>query len=142
MSDGIQKPLDRLTKAPVLAFRDYSLSFSDTGIGAVLSQNTSEGKEVVLAYGNRLLNKAERNYSVTRRELLAVVTFTSQFRPYLLGRHFTLRTDHSSLQWFQNFKEPEGQLARWMEQLWEFDCPLKWEKSQQCRCTVQPHCSH
>ena len=57
---------DRLTKAPVLAFPDYSLSFtldtdaSDTGIGAVLSQKTSDGKEVVLAYGSRLLSKADR----------------------------------------------------------------------------------
>ena len=92
-------------------------------------KNTSDGKEVVVAHGSRLLSKAERNYSATRRELLTVVTFTHQFRPYLLGRHFTIRTDHSSLQWLQNFKEPEGQLARWMEQLQEFDCPSKWEKS-------------
>ena len=46
--------------------------------------------------------------------------FTRHFRPYLLGRHFTLRTDHGSLQWLYNFKEPEGQLARWLEQLQEY----------------------
>eukprot|EP00731_Ephydatia_muelleri_P000931 Em0001g931a len=34
---------------------------------------------------------------------------------------FTLRTDHSSLQWLYNMKEPEGQLARWLEQLQEYD---------------------
>ncbi|KAL5509263.1 hypothetical protein EMCRGX_G004601 [Ephydatia muelleri] len=65
--------------------------------------------------------KAERKYCVTRKELLAVVTFTKHFRPYLLGRHFTHRTDHSSLQWLYNMKEPEGQLARWLEQLQEYD---------------------
>eukprot|EP00731_Ephydatia_muelleri_P031382 Em0022g896a len=117
----------RLTRAPILAFPDYTLSFvldtdaSDLGIGAVLSQVSSLGQEQVVAYGSRLLSKAERNYSVTRRELLAVVTFTRLFRPYLLGRCFTVRTDHSSLQWIQNFKEPEGQLARWLEQLQEYD---------------------
>ena len=117
----------RLTRAPILAFPDYTLPFvldtdaSDLWIGAVLSQVSSLGQEQVVAYGSRLLSKAERNYSVTRRELLAVVTFTRLFRPYLLGRRFTVRTDHSSLQWIQNFKEPEGQLARWLEQLQEYD---------------------
>ena len=67
------------------------------------------------------LSKAERRYSVTCKELLAVMTFLCHFRPYLLGRHFRQRTDHSSLQWLKNFKEPEGQLARWLEQLKEYD---------------------
>ena len=57
---------------------------------------------------------------MTCRELLAVVIFTQQFRPYLLGHEFTLITDHGSLSWLQSFKEPEGQLARWLEKLQEF----------------------
>ena len=69
----------------------------------------------MVAYGSRVLSKAERRYCVTRRELLAVVYFLQHFRPYLLGRHFTLRSDHGSLTWLRNFKEPEGQLARWLE---------------------------
>ena len=83
---------------PVLAFPDYSLPFildtdaSDIGIGAVLSQVTSDGIEHIVAYGSRLLSKTERNYCVTRRELLAVVSFTRHFQPYLLGRHFTRKT--------------------------------------------------
>lgn len=71
-------------------------------------------------YASQTLGKAERRYCVTRRELLAVVTFTQHFRPYLLGRQFTLRTDHGSLIWLQSFKEPEGQLARWLEKLQEY----------------------
>ena len=58
---------------------------------------------------------------MTRRELLAVVSFVQHFRPYLLGKHFVLRTDHGSLTWLSNFKEPEGQLARWLERLQEYD---------------------
>ena len=42
------------------------------------------------------------------------------FRPYLLGRSFTLRTDHGSLTWIAKFREPEGQLARWLERLQEY----------------------
>ena len=74
-----------------------------------------------MAYASRALSKAERQYCATRKELLAVVAFTHHFRPYLLGRTFTVRTDHGSLTWLRNFKEPEGQLARWLEKLQEFD---------------------
>ena len=73
----------------------------------------------MVAYASRVLTKPERRYCVTRRELLAVVTFVPHFRPYLLGRQFTIRTDHGSLTWLSNIKEPEGQLARWIEQLQE-----------------------
>ena len=34
---------------------------------------------------------------------------------------FILRTDHGLLTWLKNFKEPEGQMARWLERLQEFD---------------------
>ena len=111
----------------MLTYPDYTKSFtldtdaSDTGIGGVLSQRDADGEERVIAYASRALSKPERNYCVTRRELLGVVYFAQHFRPYLLGRRFTLRTDHGSLTWLRNFKEPEGQLARWLERLQEFD---------------------
>lgn len=88
----------------------------DTEIGAVLSQE-HEGKERVVAYASRTLSKAERKYCVTRKELLAVVIFMKHFRPYLFGHHFLLRTDHGSLVWLYNMKEPEEQLARWLQKL-------------------------
>ena len=109
-----------LCSAPILAFPNFSKPFildtdaSNTGI-RVLSQIDENGSEHVIAYASRTLSKAERRYCVTRRELLAVVTFTQQFRPYFLGRQFTLRTGHGSLTWLQSLKEPEGQLARWLE---------------------------
>ena len=49
--------------------------------------------------------------------LLAVVRFTRHFKHYLIGRRFTLRTDHNSLIWQMGFKSIEGQLARWIEEL-------------------------
>jgi len=86
-----------LTSAPILALPDCSSPFildtdgSDTGIGAVLSQIYQDGSEhVIIAYASRTLNKAERNYCVTRKELLTVVTFMEHFRQYLVGRNFTV----------------------------------------------------
>ncbi len=52
--------------------------------------------------------------------MLALVWSIQCFRPYLLGRQFHVRTDHSSLQWLYNIREPEGQVARWLERLAEF----------------------
>lgn len=102
----------KLINAPILAFPDFTQPFlvdtdaSHSGTGAVLSQIVA-GKEKVTAYASRTLSKAERKYCVTRKELLTMVTFIRHFRPYLLGRHFTLRTDHSALKWLQTFKTPE-----------------------------------
>ena len=79
----------------------------------------------VIAYGSRLLSKPERQYCVTRRELLAVIVFTDHFRPYLIGQQFVLRTDHGSLTWLANFKEPTGQTARWMEKLQSFNFQIQ-----------------
>ena len=116
----------QLTSAPILTLPNWSQPFildtdaSDTGIGAVLSQLQEDGSECVVAYASRVLSKQERNYCVTRRELLAVVAFLQHFRQYLLGTPFTIRTDHSALTWLQNFKQPEGQLARWLEQLQKY----------------------
>ncbi len=121
----------RLISAPVLAYPDFKLPFildtdaSATGIGAVLSQ-LQDGQERVIAYASRSLSKQERNYCVTRRELLAVVNYVKHFRHYLWGVRFTLRTDHSSLRWLTSFKEPEGQVARWIAVLSTYNYDLQY----------------
>ena len=69
---------------------------SDTGIGAVLSQTSSDGNERVIAYGSRLLTKPERQYCVTRRELLAVVGLGQAVGSELLAASQT-STGHTSL---------------------------------------------
>ena len=90
-------------------------------ISAFLSQTDKDGQERVIAYGSRALTKPERRYCVTRKELLAVVTFIQLYRPYLTCQKFILHTDHGFLTWLRNFKEPEGQLARCLERLQELD---------------------
>ena len=121
----------KLIHAPILGYPSNSsedtfildTDASNCHIGAVLSQ-VQEGQEKVISYGSKVLSKAERNYCVTRRELLAVVHFVTQFKHYLMGRKFTVRTDHGALTWLFNFKEPEGQLARWLELLSPFNIQI------------------
>lgn len=115
-----------LSSPPMLALPEGTGGFildtdaSDHGIGAVLSE-VQDGQERVIAYYSYVLSKAERNYCVTRRELLAIVESIKFFRHYLYGRRFTVRTDHSSLRWLLSFKDLEGQLARWVERIQEYD---------------------
>ncbi|CAK1587290.1 unnamed protein product [Parnassius mnemosyne] len=123
---AFQELKNRLCKTPILGYPDAGKEFivdtdaSDIGLGGVLSQGNGD-QEIVIAYFSKSLSKPERNYCVTRRELLAVVKSLQHFSKYLLGRKFYLRTDHAALKWLLQFKNPEGQVTRWIELLQEYD---------------------
>lgn len=122
-----------LTTTPILAYPEPERQFildtdaSADGIGAVLSQ-VFDTEERVIAYFSKSLGKAERNYCVTRKELLAIVKAVEHFHHYVYGRKFILRTDHASLKWLLSFKEPEGQVARWIQRLQEYDFEIRHRK--------------
>ena len=97
---------------------------SDLSVGAELSQ-IQDGQERIVAFGSSVLSPQQRKYCTTRKELLAVVTFTRRYRHYLLGRKFILRTDHNSLTWLLSFKDIQGQLARWIEELSQYDMEVQ-----------------
>ena len=124
--DAFHKLKLALTEAPLLIYPQLDAEFvldtdaSSTGIGAVLSQQDN-GQERVVAYYSRALSPAERHYCVTCRELLAMVKAIKHSHTYLYGMTFRLRTDHSALRWLLNFRHPEGQVARWIECLQQYD---------------------
>ena len=78
---GFQSLKDSLITAPMLAFPTSDGTYildtdaSQTGVGTVLSQIQKDGEERVIAYSSRTLNRKQRNYCTTKRELLAVVIF-------------------------------------------------------------------
>jgi hypothetical protein len=115
-----------MSMAPVLSYPNGNDDFildcdaSNYSIGAELLQ-VQDGRERVIAYSSYILTPAQRKYCTTRKELLALVTFTRHFRHYLLGRKILVRTDHASLAWIMRFKHIEGQLARWCEELAQYD---------------------
>ncbi|GBN25236.1 Retrovirus-related Pol polyprotein from transposon 297 [Araneus ventricosus] len=122
-----------LITSPVLTYPRTDKEFildtdaSNEGIGAVLSQKIGN-EECVIAYFSKSLGKPERNYCVTRKELLAIVKSIEHFHHYLYGRKFLLRTDNASLRWLLNFREPEGQIARWIQRLQEYDFEIQHRK--------------
>ena len=98
---------------------------SAEALGSVLSQ-VQDGHERVICYYSRTFNKPERNYCVTRKELLAIVDSVKHFHQYLYGSKCTVRTDHGSLAWLMRFSNPESQLARWIETLFMYDITIKY----------------
>lgn len=129
-----QESFDRLKQtlceAAVLAYPDFDKPFildtdaSEHSCGAVLSQ-IQNGEEKVLSYFSTTHAPSELKYSTTRKELLAVIKAVKHFRHYLYGREFTIRTDHASLKWLASFKQPEGQVARWVEFLDTFQYKIE-----------------
>jgi hypothetical protein len=114
-----------LCAAPILAYPHPGEKFivdtdsSNFGIGGVLSQ-VQDGQERVIGYYTKTLNKVERNYCVTRRELLVIVRTLEQFHKFLYGQEFNLHTDHSALSWLMSFKNLEGQTASWVQRVKEY----------------------
>ncbi|KFD49780.1 hypothetical protein M513_09375 [Trichuris suis] len=70
---------------------------SQHGVGAILSQPDSKGKEAPVAYASRTLSKPERNYAQIDKEALAIIYAVKKFHQYLYGRPFTIITDHKPL---------------------------------------------
>ncbi|KAK9729461.1 RNase H-like domain found in reverse transcriptase [Popillia japonica] len=122
-----------LTTAPVLASPDFPQPFlincdaSDIGVGAVLYQ-AADGIEHPVAYASKNLNAAQRKYSTTEKELLAVIFAVEKFRSYVEGTRFTVITDHASLVWLHNLSNPTGRLARWGIRLSQFDFAIQHRK--------------
>lgn len=131
--DAFNQLKEALTSAPILTYPQPDKQFildtdaSNESVGAVLSQEV-DGQERVIAYWSKCLSKPERNYCVTRKELLAIIKAVEHFHHYVYGRKFLLRTDHASLAWLLNFKNPEGQIARWIERLQEYDIDIRHRK--------------
>jgi hypothetical protein len=131
--NAFRKLKEKLISKPILQYPDFSREFilttdaSNEGIGAILSQG-QRGKDLPIAYASRNLNKAERNYTTSEKELLAIVWGIKHFRPYLYGRRFKIVSDHKPLLWIMNVKDPGSRLLRWRIKLEEYDYEIVYKK--------------
>ena len=89
------------------------------GLGAVLSQTQEDGCVCPIAYASHSLRPHEHSYGITELETLGVVWACKYFRPYLLGHHCLVLTDHSACTSLLNASSPSAKLARWaMSLIW------------------------
>ena len=69
-----------------------------------------KGIKHTVSYASRQLNKHEVNWSISEKEMLAIVWPSKHFKCYIFGRHVKFYTDHKPLQDLQKSKDPEGRL--------------------------------
>ena len=100
---------------------------SDFAIGAVLGQR-EDGKPYVVYYARKTLNEAQRNYTTTKRELLAIVYALDKFRAYLVGSIIIIFTNHSALKYLLIKQDANARLIRWVLLLQEFNIQIKDKK--------------
>jgi hypothetical protein len=99
--NSFQKLKQKLMSQPILQYPDFTREFilatdaSNEAIGAVLSQGQI-GKDLPIAYASRNLNKAEKHYSTSEKELLAIVWGIKRFRPYLYEGKFKIASAQTS----------------------------------------------
>ncbi|KAL5972149.1 Retrovirus-related Pol polyprotein from transposon [Taenia solium] len=101
---------------------------SDVAVGGVLSQRDKEGREHVIAYASTRLNKKLRQKSATERELFAIFTMVRHFKHCLIAKHFIVRTDHQALTWLRTVKEIDRCVARWYEDLQQYDFTVQYRR--------------
>ncbi|GFU49307.1 retrovirus-related Pol polyprotein from transposon 17.6 [Trichonephila clavipes] len=123
---------EALTSSPILIYPQPDKPFildtdaSNECRSSIISGNRWPGTSRSLL--GKCLSKPERNYCVTRKELLAIVKAIEHFHHYLYGQKFLLRTDHASLTWLMNFRNTEGQVARWIQRLNEYYFDIRHRK--------------
>ena len=126
----------KLTSKPILAYPDFDNEFtvytdaSNYALGVVLAQKQGD-KEHVISYASRVMNSAERRYTISQKEALAVVFGCTKYRKYLLGRHFKLVTDHKALEALQHKQNINcDRLERWSIFLSQYDYELEYKQGK------------
>lgn len=137
-SDQCENSFQVLKKAlmspPILQYPDFSndnefilqTDASGVAVGAVLCNKDLQP----IAYASRPLNQAERNYPTIQKELVAVVWGVKYFRPYLLGKEFTIMTDHKPLLYLFGMKDPSSRLLKFRLTLEEYDFKISYIKGK------------
>ena len=116
-----------MVTAPILVFPNWKKPFhvhvdaSSIALGIILAQPREGGIDHPISFASRKLSLAERNYTTTEREGLAMVYALQKFTHYLLGSHFKMFTDHSTLKYLVNKPVLGGNIYRWLLLFQEYD---------------------
>ena len=126
----------RLTTQPILCHYNPSLPLElrtdacGYGLGAILLHVFNDGTKHVITYASRLMNKAEKNYSISEQECLAIVWAIDKFKIYLQNVRFKVVTDHLALTWLNTKKNLAGRLMRWALALQQYDFEIEYRSGR------------
>ncbi|GJX70182.1 reverse transcriptase domain-containing protein [Tanacetum coccineum] len=123
----------KLTEALILVAPDWDLPFeimcdaSDYAVGAVLGQRKTKHLQPI-HNASKTMTDAQAHYTITEKELLAVVYAFEKFRPYLVLSKTIVYTDHSALKYLLAKQDAKPRLLRWFLLLQEFDVIIRDKK--------------
>ena len=125
-----------LTTPPTLCLPDFSQRFviecdaSGVGIGAVLTQHNQP-----VAFFSEALKGSALALSTYEKEMLAIVKEVRKWRPYLLGKPFTVRTDHKSLKYLLEQRITTPAQSRWIPKLLGYDYIIEYKRGSENQAT-------
>ena len=96
-------------------------------MGGVLGQRRKKIFKAIY-YANKTFIEAQKNYSTTEKEMLTMVFACEKFRPYILGSHVIIHTNHAAIKYLMAMKDAKPRLIRWVLLLQEFDMEIKDKK--------------
>lgn len=117
---AFDKTKDLFLQTVLLKFPDFSKPFyvqadsSGYAIGAELYQENSTHEHLPIAFISRSLRGSELNYTITEKELLAIIYALSKFQTIILGNLFIIRTDHKALEFLHKCRFYNERIARWV----------------------------
>jgi hypothetical protein len=117
----------KMVIVPILVFLDWSKEFHvhvdaySITLGVVLAQYGEGEIDHPLAFASRKLSTAEVNFTTTEREGLSMMYALQKFHHYLLGGHFKMFTDHSTLKYLVNKPVFGGRICIWFLLFQEYD---------------------
>jgi hypothetical protein len=121
-----------MCKAPVLTTPDFTKTFivecdaSGNGIGVVLMQ---EGRP--LAFESRPLKGRDLHKPIYEKEMMEILHALKKWHPYLIGRHFKVKTDHDSLKYFLEQRLSSEEQQKWVTKILGYDFEIVYKKGKQ-----------
>ena len=127
----------KLISPPILRYPDFNSKFilktdaSLIALGAALCQE-EDGKRCVIAYWSKTLSDAEKKYTITQLECLALVNAINHFKHYIGGKEFTAITDHKALKWLLTSDHgSDAMLDRWKIKLMHLKMNIEYRPGPQ-----------
>ncbi|GJS88673.1 reverse transcriptase domain-containing protein [Tanacetum coccineum] len=121
---------EKLTRALVIVGPNWNLPFelmcdaSDFAVGVVLGQKDGKNFHPIY-FASKTLNPTQQKYTVTEKELMAVVFAFEKFRTYLILSKTIIHIDHSALRHLFKKQDAKPRLIRWILVLQEFNIEIK-----------------
>lgn len=130
--EALDKIKDLLCSQPILEIFDNELPikiYTDAslqGVGATLKQIQVDGKEKPIAYFSKKLNETQKRRKAIYLECLAIKEAIQYWQYWLIGKHFTVITDHKPLENLNIRSRPDEELGDLTYYLSQYDFDIKY----------------